>query len=568
MNPAGFFVLLIFIILFMKQTGAEIIIRLLERKGIEIIAGIPGSANLPLYKVLHDSSIKHVLVRHEQAAGFIAQGMARSTGKAAVCFATSGPGATNLLTAIADAKLDSVPVVAFTGQVATTLIGTDAFQEIDTYGLTIPITKHNFLAHSAEELLEIIPEAFNIAESGRPGPVVIDVPRDVQLQEHTFEKWPDFKERQVINNVDKDNLAKIAEVINTSLRPVILFGAGIIEASTENELLQLAEKNNIPMASTLRGLGAIDPSHPLYLGMLGMHGTRTANQLIEQADVVLALGFRFDDRATGKVSEFCKNARIIHVDIDNAEIGKIKPALLNINADLNPFLYSLLPLLRHDDRKTWIEQVFDSKKHNRSLNAPYNDIFHPVRIIDEVSSMVPSDTIITTDVGQHQMWVAMRYPFRKSRTLLTSGGLGTMGFGVPAAIGAALANPDKKIICFSGDGSLLMNIQEMATIAEQQPNIAILLFNNGHLGLVRQQQELFYDKKFIASKFYALPDFPNIARAFGLKAFDLATEEQPYEILKKALELKEPVFINIPINSSENVFPMVPPGSANKIMIG
>ncbi|HEX2922261.1 MAG TPA: biosynthetic-type acetolactate synthase large subunit [Bacteroidales bacterium] len=552
----------------MKQTGAEIIIRLLERKGIEIIAGIPGSANLPLYKVLHDSSIKHVLVRHEQAAGFIAQGMARSTGKAAVCFATSGPGATNLLTAIADAKLDSVPVVAFTGQVATTLIGTDAFQEIDTYGLTIPITKHNFLAHSAEELLEIIPEAFNIAESGRPGPVVIDVPRDVQLQEHTFEKWPDFKERQVINNVDKDNLAKIAEVINTSLRPVILFGAGIIEASTENELLQLAEKNNIPMASTLRGLGAIDPSHPLYLGMLGMHGTRTANQLIEQADVVLALGFRFDDRATGKVSEFCKNARIIHVDIDNAEIGKIKPALLNINADLNPFLYSLLPLLRHDDRKTWIEQVFDSKKHNRSLNAPYNDIFHPVRIIDEVSSMVPSDTIITTDVGQHQMWVAMRYPFRKSRTLLTSGGLGTMGFGVPAAIGAALANPDKKIICFSGDGSLLMNIQEMATIAEQQPNIAILLFNNGHLGLVRQQQELFYDKKFIASKFYALPDFPNIARAFGLKAFDLATEEQPYEILKKALELKEPVFINIPINSSENVFPMVPPGSANKIMIG
>jgi acetolactate synthase-1/2/3 large subunit len=553
----------------MKYNGAEIIIRLLEKKGIEIIAGIPGSANLPLYKVLHDSKIKHVLARHEQGAGFIAQGMARSTGKAAVCFATSGPGATNLLTAIADAKLDSVPVVAFTGQVATSLIGTDAFQEIDTYGLTIPITKHNFLARSAAELLEIIPEAFRIAESGRPGPVVIDVPRDVQLQEHTFDKWPEFNVNNPISNISQQSVAEIADKINNSAQPVIIYGAGIVESESEELLLQFAEKSNIPVSATLRGLGAFNPSHPLYLGMIGMHGTKYANQLIEQADLIIALGFRFDDRATGKVSEFCKNAHIIHVDIDKAEIGKIKPIHQSINANLHTFLETILPLIIDNTRNDWLSKVYNTKKQLPYIAAPDNgDVFHPLRIIDEVASSVPQDTIITTDVGQHQMWVAMKYPFCKSRTFLTSGGLGTMGFGVPTAIGAALANPEKKVVCFSGDGSFLMNMQEMATIAEQQPNMAILLFNNGYLGLVRQQQELFYDKKFIASQFHSIPDFTMIAKGFGIKAFDLAKEENPLEILKGALKLNEPVFINIPINFSENVFPMVPPGSANKTMIG
>lgn len=553
----------------MKKTGAEIIVHMLEKKGIWIIAGIPGSANLPLYKVLHDSKIKHVLARHEQGAGFIAQGMARSTGKAAVCFSTSGPGATNLLTAIADARLDSVPVVAFTGQVATSLIGTDAFQEIDTYGLTIPVTKHNFLAHSAAELLKIIPEAFHIAESGRPGPVVIDVPRDVQLQEHTFDEWPEFIENKSEDNIDQSRLQEIADTINNSRRPVIIYGAGIIESKSERLLLRLAEKNKIPVASTLRGLGAFDPSHLLYMGMIGMHGTRCANNLIEKADIVIALGFRFDDRATGKVSEFCKNARIIHVDVDKAEIGKIKSANLSINADLQVFLESVIPFINVNGRKEWIREVIDSKKQMPYLKEPgYDDVFHPLRIIDEVAGNVAEDTIITTDVGQHQMWVAMKYPFRKSRTFLTSGGLGTMGFGVPAAIGAALANPGRKVVCFSGDGSFLMNMQEMATIAEQRPNMAILLFNNGCLGLVRQQQELFYDKKFIASKFYALPDFTMIAEGFGIRSFDLSKEDDPIVALRKALNLKGPVFINVPVDFSENVFPMVPPGSANKVMIG
>ncbi len=553
----------------MKHTGAEIIIRLLEKKGIEIIAGIPGSANLPLYKALHDSTIKHILTRHEQGAGFIAQGMARSTGSTAVCFATSGPGVTNLITAIADAKLDSIPIVAFTGQVPTTMMGTDAFQEIDTYGLTIPITKHNFLVRSAAELLEVIPLAFHIAESGRPGPVVIDVPKDVQMQECEFEQWPEFKPAQQYKLMPIETAHKIARMINNAIRPVLLVGAGIIESKSENLLLRLANKSNIPVTSTLRGLGCFPPTHPLYIGMIGMHGTKYANQLIEEADLVIALGVRFDDRATGKVSEFCKEAKIIHVDIDKAEINKIKSSHESVNTDITGFLESVNPHIETNSRSAWMERVRQKKKELPYIDAPENgDFFHPLSIIKAVASHVPSDSIITTDVGQHQMWVAMKYPITQSRTFLTSGGLGTMGFGVPVAIGAALANPQKKVVCFSGDGSLLMNIQELATIADLKPNIVILLFNNGYLGLVRQQQELFFGQKYIASQFQSIPDFTAIAKGFGLLAIDLEKSPDPQQELAKALTTTGPVFINVPIKYSENVFPMVPPGSANKTMIG
>lgn len=554
----------------MKHTGAEIIIRMLERKGIEIVSGIPGAANLLLYHVLSDSKIKHVLARHEQGAGFIAQGMARSTGKAAVCFTTSGPGATNLLTAIADAKLDSVPIVAFTGQVASGLIGTDAFQEIDTYGLTIPITKHNFLVRSAAELLKIIPEAFRIAESGRPGPVVIDVPKDVQMQEHIFDKWPEFNLDDNQHEVDEESIVNIANALNQAEKPVILFGAGIIESGSEQDLKKLAELNNIPLISTLRGLGAINSVHPLYLGMMGMHGTKYANHLIEEADLILALGMRFDDRATGKVSEFCRNAQIIHIDIDKAEIDKIKPAYLSLHTNLKIFLETLLKHIEQNERTDWIAEVNNARNISPSGDSmPQNgDPFHPFHIIEAVSSCLPEDSIISTDVGQHQMWVAMKYPFSKPRTFLTSGGLGTMGFGVPAALGAALANPTKKVVCFSGDGSLLMNIQELATIAEEKPNLAIILFNNGYLGLVRQHQELFFNNNYVGTEFKALPDFPGIAKNFGITAFDLEKEEKPLEILEYALGLSGPVLINVPIHFKENVFPMVKPGASNKTMIG
>lgn len=584
----------------MKKTGAEIIIRLLEQKGIEIISGIPGSANLPLYDALSNSSIRHLLARHEQGAGFIAQGMARSTGKAAVCFATSGPGTTNLLTAIADAKLDSVPVVAITGQVSTSMIGKDAFQEIDTYGMTIPITKHNFLVRSAEELLYIIPEAFHIAETGRPGPVVVDVPKDVQLQlcEIPEEFYPVFNNDYLRNHsgltgggvgkqtsetlaagnedikycrqgqINDAILDKIMDQLNNSIRPVILYGAGIIESNSESELLAFAEKNNIPVISTLRGLGAFPCLHPLYLGMIGMHGAKHANQLIEEADVVLALGIRFDDRATGKISEFCSKAKIIHIDIDKAEIDKIMVSHISMCCDLKAFFCRALPLLKRDSREVWLSIVETSKRKNEGSTLNRNDIFHPVSIINEVAVNVPEDTIITTDVGQHQMWVAMHYPFKSSRTFLTSAGLGTMGFGLPAAIGASLANPDKKVVCFTGDGSIHMNIQELATLAEVSANVTVIIFNNGFLGLVRQQQELFYGKRYIASQFNVRPDLAMVARGFGIKSFDLEKEEKPVETLVEALSIDGPVLINVPVRSEENVFPMVPPGAANRIMIG
>ncbi len=554
----------------MKKTGAEIIVHMLEAKGIQTIAGIPGGANLPLYRVLHDSSIKHILARHEQGAGFIAQGMARSTGKAAVCFVTSGPGSTNLITAIADAKLDSVPVLAFSAQVSSSLIGTDAFQEIDTYGLTIPITKHNFLARRAADLLEIIPEAFKIAETGRPGPVVIDVPKDVQTEETEFDMWPEFYSVQGNEaRIKQNDLAGIADAVNRSNRPVIFFGAGIIESGSEVLLRHLADKCGIPVTSTLRGLGAFDPTHPLFLGMIGMHGTKYANKLMEEADLMLALGVRFDDRATGKVTDFGSRAKIIHIDIDKAEIGKIKPPFLSLNTDLYSFLESLLPLVEKNKRSKWKEHISETKTMFPDISAPNNgDPFHPLRIIDEVSKIVPDDSIVTTDVGQHQMWVAMKYPFKRPRSFLTSAGLGTMGFGVPAAIGASLANPGKKVVCFSGDGSFMMNMQEMATIAENRPNLALLLFNNGTLGLVRQQQELFFDKKYIASQFSTKTDFTLIAKGFGIEAIDLGKEENPLETLRNILKSDGPVFVNIPIDFTENVFPMVPPGAPNNKMIG
>jgi acetolactate synthase I/II/III large subunit len=553
----------------MKQTGAQIIVRMLEQKGIEIIAGIPGSANLPLYEALYDSTIKHVLARHEQGAGFIAQGMARSTGKAAVCFATSGPGVMNLLTAIADAKSDSAPMVAFTGQVPTNLMGTDAFQEIDTCQLTMPITKKSFLVHSAAELLEVIPQAFHIAESGRPGPVVIDVPKDVQCQECTFEQWPTFLSPHENRPGSRNYVAAVAERINASERPVLLVGAGIVESGAEDILLQLAEKSNIPVASTLRGLGCFPPSHPLYLGMIGMHGAPCANRLMEKADLILALGVRFGDRSTGKASEFCKNAKIIHIDIDKTQLNKIKPAHLSLHTDILPFLDIVLPLVHSSHRSKWLQEMEEKKNRFPQVTAPKNnDPFHPLRLVHEVSTMVPVNTIITTDVGQHQMWVAQAYPFTRPRTFLTSAGLGTMGFGLPAAIGAALANPSAKVVCFSGDGSLLMNIQELATLAELKLNVAVLVFNNGYLGLVRQQQEMFFGEKYIASRFECLPDFAGIARGFGITGIDLSNTTDPLTTLRAGMAKAGPVLINIPIGFSEKVLPMVAPGCANNIMIG
>lgn len=552
----------------MRHTGAEIIVTLLERQGITTVPGIPGGANLPLYDALARSSIRHVLARHEQGAGFIAQGMARATGRAAVCFGTSGPGATNLLTAIADAKLDSIPLIAITGQVPRSMIGTDAFQEVDTYGLTLPITKHNFIVRDASELVDVIPQAFAIAESGRPGPVVIDVPKDVQNQSVDLASWPEPWQPGSPAPCDPDALDRLAEMIHRAERPILYVGGGIIASDSAQALIELARRNAIPVTCTLAGLGAFPPDDPLYLGMLGMHGARYTNMLLDEADLLLAFGVRFDDRATGRAADFCRHAAIAHVDIDPSEIDKIKATNLAMVGDVGEVMRGLIPRLRMDTRPKWTARVQDLKQRFPLVMPAESDPLLPLNLIRHLAVLTRDDTIITTDVGQHQMWVAQAFPFHRPRRLQTSGGLGTMGFGLPAAIGAALAAPRTPVLCISGDGSFLMNIQELDTLAELGLDVKVAIMNNQHLGLVRQQQELFYRQNYIASRFESKPDFAAIARGFGVPGYTLEGVDDPIAVLADALAGPGPCVIDIPVHFAEKVLPMVPPGGANHEIIG
>lgn len=551
----------------MKYSGAELITYLLQRQGIDTVFGIPGGANLPLYDALYKSKMRHILTRHEQGAGFMAQGVTRSTGKPAVCFATSGPGVTNLLTAIADAKLDSIPVIAITGQVSSALIGTDAFQEIDTYGMSMPVTKHNFLVRNASELLEIIPESFRIAVSGRPGPVLIDVPKNVQQETIELTSWPEPGIKTQFPKPNETQIKAAADLINNSKKPMLYVGGGIVHANASELVAELAHRNSIPATATLMGLGIFDNNDQLYLGMLGMHGSKSTNSALHECDLLLSFGVRFDDRATGKVAQFCPNAKIIHADIDRSEFGKIKAPYLTLEGDIGDIIQSLMNYVPQRDRQEWINRIAQIKAEYPPVLIA-DDPFNPANIIKSVGTLADSDTIISTDVGQHQMWVAQYYPFSKPRTLLTSGGLGTMGFGLPAAIGAAQANPDKKVVLFAGDGSILMNIQELATLADLNLNLTVILMNNGHLGLVRQQQELFYDGNYIASRFTTNPDFAAIAEGFGITSYDLNGESSPVPVLSRALSERKPCFVNVPIHHGHNVMPMVPPGAANIDSIG
>lgn len=550
-------------------SGAQITVRLLERQGIRLVTGYPGGAILPIYDALGQSTtIRHVLARHEQGAGFIAQGMARVSGEVAVCMASSGPGATNLLTAITDAKLDSIPLVAITGQVPKAQIGTDAFQEVDTYGLSIPITKHNFLVSSTEELLEVIPRAFAIAASGRPGPVLIDIPKDVQ--NHTIEvaNWPEPGRRMQQAPVDGMALAEAASLIAAAQRPLLYLGGGVIHAGAAQLAVELAEKANLPTVMTLMALGAMPVDHPLSLGMLGQHGAPCTNLALEECDLLIAVGARFDDRATGKVAAFCPQAKIIHIDIDPAELDKIKTAHVGIVADVGEALARLLPMVPENLHKTWIDRIDTLKTAHPQPLPGLNDPRSHFGLIKMVAACLDDDAIITTDVGQHQMWVAQAYPLRRSRQWLTSGGLGTMGFGVPAAIGAAFAAPDRTVVCFTGDGSILMNIQELVTAAEQRVNIKIVLMNNAVLGLVHQQQTLFYGQRLFASEFEVLPDFVAVAQALGIAAIDLDTAVNPCAALADAFARPGPCLIHAGIDAGQKVYPMVPPGAANRDMIG
>ncbi len=566
----------------MKHTGAQIIVKLLEMYGIETVAGIPGGSILPLYDELNRSSIRHVLVRHEQAAGFIAQGMARSTGKPAVCLATSGPGAMNLLTAIADARADSIPIIAITGQVNTSLIGTDAFQEADTFGLSFPITKHSIFIKTPYDLLDAIPKAFEIATSGRPGPVLIDVPRDVQLKECDFDAWPDIKKIRLHDirfhtPIDEysEKMGKIADLLAAAKRPVLYCGGGCDSEEAASGIKAFLQNYRLPVVTSLMGLGCVPESSDCFIGMVGMHGSHAANVAMHDSDLVIAAGVRFDDRATGLVSKFCPDAKIIHIDIDAAEVDKILESYISVVADVEsvfPVIAQLVSEKKITGDENWLKKISKIKKecHSVECGRPKNEkLANPREIISKIpelaaaAGLAPDGLIATTDVGQHQMWAAQYYPVERPRSFLTSGSLGTMGFGLPAAIGAAIANPSKRIVCFSGDGSIMMNVQEMATLAELNLPVTIIVFQNGTLGMVYQQQKFLFDKNYSASVFGRSPDLLSIARGFGLESIDADSDAEWY---KKAFDnnrQNKPCFVRISVDSEENVLPFVPGGKAN-----
>ena len=579
----------------MKLTGAQIIVKLLEEYGIKMVAGIPGGSILPLYDELNRSSVRHVLVRQEQAAGFIAQGISRSTGKVAVCMATSGPGAMNLLTAIADARCDSVPIIAITGQVNTYLIGTDAFQEADTFGLSFPITKHSVMVKTPEELMHAIPEAFTIALNGRPGPVLIDVPRDVQAKEIEIDDgvWKDLllkissgdagkeylkKDASVKFHISAkdmaEKLAKAGELIAKAKKPVLYCGGGCNSFEAADGIGKFLKNYSMPVVTSLMGLGCVPESSAEFIGMLGMHGSYAANVAIHDSDLVIAAGVRFDDRATGLVSQFCPNAEIIHIDIDAAEIEKIMATSVSIVADVESVFPALAQLIEEKKIKSddsWLKKIQKLKKENDSINLgrAATDGANPREIISktpeyaEKAGISSDDLIVTTDVGQHQMWAAQYYPVEKPRTFLTSGSLGTMGFGLPAAIGAALANPDKRVVCYSGDGSIMMNVQEMATLCELNLPVTIIVFQNGTLGMVYQQQKYLFKKNYSASVFDRVPDLLSIAKGFGLEVIDGDDDPQWYLKAFDSKRPNKPCFVRISVDPEETVLPFVPGGKAN-----
>jgi acetolactate synthase-1/2/3 large subunit len=464
--------------------------------------------------------------------------------------------------------LDSIPLVAITGQVPLSMIGSDAFQEVDLYGITVPITKHNFLVRSAKELLEVIPAAFRLAMSGRPGPVLIDVPKDVQNQTVAFDAFPEPAVAEAGPSIDPTAVEEAARMINDAQQPVLYLGGGVIHSGAAQQAVTLAEQAGLPTTMTLMALGAMPLDHPLSIGMLGMHAARFTNFVLEEADLLICVGARFDDRAIGKAAQFCPNANIIHIDVDPSELHKIKKAHVAINGDVRTVLEALLPRVKVQLRERWLSHVESLKtRFPMQLTGSANPRTH-YGLIHAVASLLDDEAVLTTDVGPHQMWVAQANPFRRPRQWLTSGGLGTMGFGMPTAIGAALAAPERTVVCFSGDGSLLMNIQELATLAEEGLNVKIVLMNNNSLGLVYQQQSLFYGKRIFASKYRGAPDFLKIAEGFGVAGVDLDMADNPRAVLAHALASPGPCLIHASIDREEFVYPMVPPGAANTEMIG
>ena len=551
------------------QSGAGILLEGLSEQGVTTIFGYPGAAVLSIYDELYNSEIQHVLVRHEQAAAHAADGYARASGKTGVCLATSGPGACNLVTGIATAYMDSVPMVALTGQVPTTSIGNDAFQEADITGITAPVTKQNYLVKRTEDLAGIVREAFFISRTGRCGPVLIDLPRDVletRIEHDAARQHPVARKgyRPTLQG-HRVQIEKAVATLAAAERPVIYAGGGVVASGAASEVVALAETLLIPVTTTLMGLGTIPGDHPLNLGMPGMHGTRYANTAITECDLLFAVGVRFDDRVTGRIETFAPNAAIVHIDIDPAEIGKNKPVEIPIVGDAKVVLAEMLALLqKRRERGAWLSRIAREKAEH-PLRCP-NGGLRPQRIIRDLCSLFSGTGIIASEVGQNQMWAAQHYCFRRPRSWISSGGLGTMGYGLPAAMGAHFARPDEPISLIAGDGSLQMNIQELGTVAQYNIPIKILVLNNRYLGMVRQWQELFYDRRYA---FTDLPpvDFVGIARAYGIEGETVEAAEDVRSALSNALEHAGPYLVDFRIEREENVFPMVPPGAAINAMI-
>ncbi|MDD1667082.1 MAG: biosynthetic-type acetolactate synthase large subunit [Methanomicrobiales archaeon] len=550
------------------KSGAKILIEGLQREGVETIFGYPGGVVLPIYDELYNAPIRHILVRHEQAAAHAADGFARASGRVGVCLATSGPGACNLVTGIATAYMDSVPIVALTGQVPTNLLGNDAFQEADISGITMPVTKHSYLVKDARELSRVVREAFYIARTGRPGPVLIDIPKDVstnQVEDRPLEGPVTLRGYQPTVKGHARQIEKALALLETAERPVIYAGGGIIASEASGELLELAERFMIPVTTTLMGIGCIPCDHPLNLGMLGMHGTEYANFAITESDLLLAVGVRFDDRVTGKVSTFAPHAKIIHIDVDPAEIGKNKPVDVPIVGDARSILQAMLHSAKKGGRENWIEKVRAWKKKH-PLRYKEDGKLRPQFIIRELSDLLKGEGIIVSEVGQNQMWTAQWYCFRKPRSWITSGGLGTMGYGFPAAMGAHFARPDETVFDIAGDGSFQMNIQELGTVAANNIPVKVAVLNNMFLGMVRQWQELFYDRRY---SYTELPpvDFVKIAAAYGVDGMRVDSPDGVREALRAAIDTDGPFVLDFRIEREENVFPMVPAGAAINEMI-
>lgn len=548
----------------MKMTGGQILLDGLVKEGVDNIFGILGGAILPLYDTLPQfPQLHHILVRHEQCAAHAAEGYARASGQVGVCFATSGPGATNLVTGLANAYLDSSPMVAVTGQVARRFIGKDAFQEVDITGITLPVTKHNYLVREASSLAKIVKEAFYIARTGRPGPVLIDVPKDVFTEEVDY-KAPGKVELASYRPILKGHPAQIqkaARLINEAQKPVIIAGRGVIHSQAYAELKELAEKGQIPVVTTLLGLGSFPESHVLSYRWLGMHGMAYANMAVNTADLIIAIGMRFDDRATAEVNTFAPNARIIHIDIDPAEIGKNVSVDVPIVGDVKSVLTAMNKLIQPTQHMEWLQQLDVWRREHPSTDFRDSSSVLPQYVIHQIYEATKGDSIIVTGVGQHQMWAAQHYLYDAPNSLISSGGLGTMGFGLPASVGVKIARPEAMVWCIDGDGSFQMTMHELATIVQERLAVKIAIINNGFLGLPRQWQELLYEKRFVASPLWG-PDYVKLAEAYGIPGAKVRKKEEVIPAIEKALAYDGPFLIDFEIEPEENVYPFVPPGAS------